>query len=171
MALAFAYANAHAADTAREYSLKAAYLYNFIKFITWPEPAASDAELRICIMGVDPFGAELSFLQNKTWQKRAIKLQQAKASELHACHVVFISRSERANLKEIIDATRAEPVLTVSDIDGFADAWGMIGFVTDASDLRLEINLSAAQAVGLEISSKLLEVAMVRGVPESRGAQ
>jgi len=156
---------AHAVKPARslpEYRVKAAYLYNFIKFVSWPaqEPQNKNTIL-VCIAGTDPFGAELSFMHNKVLQNRTIKVQTVTLEQLGACQIVFISRSQRSQLAAVFTALQSKPILTVSDIEGFAEGAGMIGFAMNESQLHLKINLHAAQAVGLEISSKLLEIATV----------
>jgi hypothetical protein len=138
------------------------YLSHFLTFVTWPRQiATSNQPLQICIVGVDPFGTEFSFLRSKAVNKRAVDVHVAAVEALGECQIVFVSRSEQYRLNAVLSAVRGKPVLTVSDIDGFAQASGMIGFATHASQLELQINLRAARDAGLDISSKLLEVATV----------
>ncbi len=86
-------------------------------------------------------------------------------ADIGECHILFISRSENERVPEILSAVKNRPVLTVSDGDGFASQGGIIEFFTDKSRIRLRINLDAAQAANLTISSKLLRVAEIVRMP------
>src|SRR6266568_2546236 len=106
---------------ASEYQLKAAFLYNFAKFVEWPPQAFPDAAtpFTIGIIGEDPFGDDLErTVQNKTANGHPFMAKQVKAlSELKTCHILFISASERKRLPEILNAVRGAGVLTVSEMD------------------------------------------------------
>ena len=107
-----------------EYKVKAAYLYNFTKFIKWPTHAFSsetNSTLNICILGEDPFGSTINLLKNKTAKGHEVSVVYLE--ELTAdsnCHVLFVSRSLKNNVKEILEKVASKNILTVSDIDGFA---------------------------------------------------
>jgi hypothetical protein len=147
-----------------EYQVKAAYLYNFGKFVTWPRdsPEGDDHTFTICVLGKDPFGALLdSTLLNQTIDgKSAVAKRIAKAQDATSCHVLFISSSEERQLKEILMGLNNVPVLTVSDIAQFSQRGGMIEFVTDDDKVRFEVNVSNAEHAGLNVSSELLKVAV-----------
>ncbi len=149
--------------SATEYQVKAAFLYNFAKFVEWPPgsfPNAS-APLQICVWGRDPFGQEL---QDVTHEKivnghplevnHVVDLPQARS-----CHVLFIPFSEKAQMKMILEGLRGASVLTVGDTRDFAARGGMINFVLDDDRVKFEVNRRAAEEAGLKISSKLLGVA------------
>lgn len=146
-----------------EYQVKAAFLYNFAKFIEWPPASFSSdsAPFLICVLGRDPFGKEL---QNITREKmvnghrfeidRLSDLQQ-----IRGCHILFVSAAEKTPLTQILEKLRGASVLTVGDSQGFAEKGGMINFVLEDDRVRFEVNREAAGEAGLKISSKLLSVA------------
>ena len=150
---------------ASEYQVKAVFLFNFAQFIDWPPEAFRDsaAPLSICVLGPDPFGDFLDqTVRDERVGGRALQVQRYhSADEIRTCHILFISRSEGSSPEDILSGLRQRPILTVSDIDGFAERGGMIAFVTDRHRIRLKINAKAAGAAHLTISSKLLRVAEV----------
>lgn len=148
-----------------EYKVKAAYLYNFTKFVTWPDQAfdsAPDAPLSICILGEDPFGHSIDLLANKTARGRNVALNYLQdIRQADACHVLYISRSEKNSLDGILQYLGDRPVLTVSDIDGFAVKGGCIRLDIIDGKVRFNINIQAARRAQLQMSAKLLELARV----------
>ncbi|GMQ87402.1 MAG: hypothetical protein BMS9Abin08_0603 [Gammaproteobacteria bacterium] len=145
-----------------EYRVKAAYLYQFTKFTEWPDKEFSDgkAPIRICVLGRNPFDKSLDEFSSKTSQNRTLVVEYlASFQEISRCHVVFISRSEEKYLSQILQLTEHSPVLTVSDMEGFARRGGIIGLVIERGKVRLEINPEASNHAGVKLSSKLLEVA------------
>jgi hypothetical protein len=149
--------------TAGEYQVKAAFLYNFAKFVEWPPSSFSDASapFRICVFGPNPFGTELRDITNakmvnghKLEVYQVIDLQTART-----CHIVFIASSEAGQLKRILESLRGSYVLTVGDIKGFAEQGGMISFVLENERVQFVVNRKATEQSGLKISSKLLSVA------------
>ena len=148
-----------------EYKVKAAYLYNFTKFVTWPEQAfdaSPDAPLSICILGEDPFGHSLDLLANKTARGRTVALNYLQdIRQAGRCHVLYISRSEKNSLGGILQYLGDRPVLTVSDIDGFAVKGGCIRLDIIDGKVRFNINVQAARRAQLKMSAKLLELARV----------
>lgn len=150
---------------APEYEVKAAFLYNFAKFVEWPAQAfpSSSAPLRICALGHDPFGDTLNrIVQGKSISGRSILNQQVQSfADARACHILFFSRSDPDTLKQALDHLRDAPVLTVGENSEFLHLGGMINFVLEEDRVRFEINLRAAERHRLKISSKLLSVAHV----------
>lgn len=148
-----------------EYQVKAAYLYNFSKFIKWPAnaPSANSDSFTICVLGSDPFGAVLdgTVAGEAIDNKRVAVRRVATAKEAAGCRIVFISATEDARLKPLLLALDKSGALTVSDMPGFTDRGGMIQFVLDGHRVRFEINLAAASSAGLSLSSELLRVATV----------
>jgi hypothetical protein len=149
--------------TAGEYQVKAAFLFNFAKFVEWPSSSLPDlsAPLRICILGRDPFGDELrNITKEKTVSGRKLQIDQlVDLQHARTCQIVFIASSEKAQLKGILEALQGANVLTVAYTKGFAEQDGMINFVLENDRVQFEVNRKAAEQAGLKISSKLLSVA------------
>jgi hypothetical protein len=147
-----------------QYQVKAAFLFNFAKFVEWPpESFAGEASpLVIGILGDSPFGGDLErTIQNKTINNRSLVIKQLHLlAEATNCQILFISNSENKRLPEIIQSLRGTAVLTVGETDGFTQAGGIINFVPEASKIRFQINDDAAKAARLKISSKLLSLAV-----------
>ena len=145
----------------REYLIKAAILFNLAKFATWPDSAFNNADtpLRLCILGRDPFGPALESLQGKQIGLRnLVTTTIAEVKYAAACHVLFVSASEKDRLALILDALSELPVLTIADIAEFAVAGGIVG-LSEADDRSvLEVNIGAANQAGLKLSSKLLRL-------------
>jgi hypothetical protein len=148
---------------ASEYEVKAAYLFNFGRFIEWSDKAAPAKEgaFEICVLGQDPFGSTLDATLNGTSLKgKSVAAKRiSKAQDINSCRILFISSSEDGRLKEILETLEKSNVLTVSDIPGFSQRGGMIQFVVQGSKVRFEINLGSAEEAGLSVSSELLKVA------------
>lgn len=146
-----------------EYEVKAAYLFNFAKFVTWPGQAfdSPNAPLTICIAGPDKFGASLdSLIAGERIGGRPIAAKRiAEPGDMGGCHIVFVGASEAARARSFLDSAHKRNALTVSDMPHFAERGGMIQFVLDGGRVRFDINLKAAQDAGLALSSELLKVA------------
>jgi hypothetical protein len=151
------------AATAREYQLKAVFLFNFAQFVAWPPPAfaAPDAPLVIGVLGEDPFHKTLDdTVRGEKVEGHPIAIERyRRVDDLKTCHVLFVCRSEIAHLDQILARLKGQPVLTVGDVEGFAQRGGMIRFVNDNNKVRFRINVEAAKAANLTISSKLLRPA------------
>jgi hypothetical protein len=159
-------ATAYAEDQTLEYKVKAVYLYNFTKFVSWPDTTllGDTHPLNICVLGKNPFGPLLEPITHMKTHARTITIENIEdvhALEKKSCPILFISASEQGDVAELLQKTAPMHILTVSDIDGFAHHGGIIGFVVKEEKVRLEINLSAARQAGLTISAKLLEIATV----------
>lgn len=144
-----------------EYEVKAAYLYDFGKFVAWPKPAAV-GDFNICVLGADPFGASFdATIAGETINgKKVVVNRIAKPQDAVNCRILFISASEESQLKEILAVLDRTSVLTVSDISQFTRRGGMIQFVIDAQRVRFEVNVTRAERAGLILSSQLLKVAI-----------
>ena len=159
--LAFSQARADLLPT-REYRLKAAFLYNFAKFVEWPAEALSD-EKATFILGVlgenDPFGPALESIRGKTVRGKILTIKRFEGlQDLAACHILFIASSEKEQLEEALEFLEGSSVLTVGEMERFAEMGGIINFVVKKNRLRFEINLDAGRRAGLEISSQLLNL-------------
>jgi len=150
-----------------EYQLKAAFLFNFAKFVEWPPKSFPEptAPFIIAVLGDNPFEGELDrMVHGKAINGHPFEVKQLKGlSEIKACHILFISKSERRRLSEIMTALGAANVLTVSEMDRFLPAGGMVNFVMEGNKVHFEINDEAARSAGLRISAKLLNLARRSG--------
>ena len=153
------------AQVSREYDLKAAFLYNFTAFVTWPEGALPSPEIPfvIGVLGHDPFGAALDeIVAGEKVGSHALTVRRLEHLDQAAdCQILFVSASEARRVPDILKHTANRPVLTVSDLPDFARAGGVVGFSTENNQLRLHINAASARRAGLTVSSKLLRLARV----------
>jgi hypothetical protein len=151
------------AQSPTEYQVKAAYLFNFIKFVEWPDasPADTQAKWTIGVVGNSPVGDELSKLvegKNILGKELQVKTFQA-TDNLRACNVLFISESEKKHLPTILAGLRGSSVMTVADMEHFIDAGGMVQFVVEDARVRISIDVGATGRARLKVSSKLLALA------------
>jgi hypothetical protein len=153
------------AQSATEYQVKAAFLFNFARFVEWPPDAfpSPDSALQICVLGEDPFGRDFEqVIVDKTVNGHRIEIAHPDGTpQARACQILFIAASEKARLPSILQGLKGASVLIVGDTPGFAALGGAINFVLDDSRVRFEINLKAAELAHLKISARLLTVAKV----------
>ena len=151
------------ADSTREYQIKAAFLYNFAKFVDWPADRFTDenSPLLLCVIGTDPFGPTLEHtVSGRKIKGRAIIINRGKAIDnLKFCHLLFVSSSERENMREIVASLAGASVLTTGDMDRFANQGGIINLIKRGNKIRFEINSNAAAQSGLKLSSYLMGLA------------
>lgn len=151
-------------DRPSEYQVKAVYLFNFSRFVSWPPRQAGDASgpFAICVIGKDPFGPVLdaTVTGENIAGKVVVARRLAQVAQATSCRVLFISSSEESRLKDILAALDKASVLTVSDIAHFTDRGGMIQFVLQGDRVRFEVNLASTADAGLTLSSDLLKVAV-----------
>jgi YfiR/HmsC-like len=151
--------------SAGEYQIKAAFLYNFAKFVEWPPSSFRDesAPLQICVIGRDPFGEALrNITHEKTVNGHKLEVHQIVDLRLaRTCHILFIATSEQAQLKRILESVEGSDALTVGDTKDFIEQGGMINFVLENERVQFEVSRKAAERAGLKISSKMLAVAKV----------
>ena len=153
------------AQSPREYQIKAAFLYNFAKFVEWPDDRFADkkAPVVLCVIGIDPFGEILEqTMKGKKIKGRAIIINRIKELEnLKSCHLLFVSSSEREDVPQIVGLLSGASVLTTGDMDRFANKGGIINLIKRGNRIRFEINPDAADRAGLKLSSKLLNLATI----------
>jgi hypothetical protein len=151
------------AQSATEYQVKAAFLFNFAKFVEWPADAfpGVDAPLQICLLGQDPFGREFEeVIGDKSVNGHRIEvIHPSGVPQARGCQIIFVSSSEKRQALEILRGLRGATVLTVGDSAGFAGMGGIINFVLDDGRVRFEITVKAAERAHLKISARLLTVA------------
>jgi hypothetical protein len=147
----------------REYQIKAAFLFNFGRFVTWGPDAFADAEAPfvIGVLGDDPFGETLDALvEGETVQGRRAQIERyGSLEDVGDCQILFISSSEVSRLERVFASVVGRGILLVGEAEGFADRSGMIRFIVVENRLRLEINTAAVVSEGLTISSRLLSLA------------
>jgi ribosome-associated protein YbcJ (S4-like RNA binding protein) len=164
----------------REYQVKAAFLYNFIKFVDWPKEKVTDpnAPLTIGIIGKDPFEDAFEPLQEKAARDRKVVIQRfegfveleksgkkkkdqphPKSQDIQKCHLLFICPSESERIADIIASVKGHSVLTVADTQGFLESGGIINFIMEEQKVRFEINVTNARRAKLQIRSQLLRLA------------
>jgi hypothetical protein len=153
-----------AAQVADEPSLKAAFIYHFAKFTTWPADAfaSSPQTISFCVVGKHELGTAFDqILHGKTVAGRPVELKYLeRLKKDDVCNVVYVAPSEKSRVKKIVEASALGHALTISDLDGFADAGGMIRLVKVNDTIKFEINPRAAQDAGLKLSSALLDLAI-----------
>ncbi|EIJ41644.1 hypothetical protein BegalDRAFT_0732 [Beggiatoa alba B18LD] len=150
---------------AAEYQVKAAFLYNFANFVTWPSSAftSNQQAFRICIFGLDPFELILdNVLENQNAKgRKIIAVRLSDINDLSNCHIVFISQSAQYQLKNLLNRLSSYAVLTVSDIPNFALEGGMIELFTVDNKIRLAINPNKLEQVGIKADANLLRLSKI----------
>jgi len=132
------------------------------KFVRWPETAFANSHgvLQLCVVGEAEGDAALDTLNGKKLQDRVIEVAHLSHEDsLAGCQIIFINRSERERLAELLAAVARTPVLTVSDMQGFVAQGGMIGFTAVNGTTGFEINRAASSRAGLTIGAQLLQIA------------
>ena len=159
LSLSLSLASAHASIRS-EYEVKAAFLYNFTRFITWSNGATVSEPLDVCIYGDEPFGDLLAPLQGRRSQGRELQLRYPSVvADIAGCDVLFIGQSQSRNVDELLKMAQSQKgVLTVSDLPDFIRKGGIVGYVKQGNVIRFEISLKAAIEAGLTINSRLLEL-------------
>ena len=158
------------AEQVGEADVKAAYLFNFTRFVEWPDgtPPPSDP-FRLCVIA----DRTMTDLIERTMTGEAVKGRASKTAvpdsieEARRCQILFVGRTEMSRARPILSALRDDPVLTVSDAARFADTGGIIEFVRIDEHLRFRVNVEAAKRSRVSISSRLLRVAVdIAGAPK-----
>jgi hypothetical protein len=138
--------------------VKAAFLFNFLKFTEWPD--TSSATICLGVLGKDPFGDGLEALRGKTAKGRKVVIARfGRVEDAKDCDVLFIAESERGRLPHVLKSLQGSRTLTVGDQEGFCEAGGMINLVSARNKVGFEINVAAANRARLRISSQLLKLA------------
>lgn len=149
----------------KENSVKAVFLLNFARFVEWPPNAFASfgSPFVIGVLGDDPFGRalEAAVSREAIGGHKLIMERYRRVEEIRSCHILFIGETESGRYGQIFAGLAGRMILTVGDNDSFARRGGMIQFVTEAGRIRLRINLNAARAAKLTISSKLLRQAEI----------
>lgn len=158
-----------------EYQLKAACLYNLIKFVEWPQKIEDSNQITVGVIGTEPLAGFLGPLKDTKVKNKKVLIRQfpsyqeiqksdKKAMEeqlesVKKCNLLFICPSEAVNIKEILGLLTDTNVLTVGQDENFLKEGGMVNFVIEDQKVRFEINLAASDKAKLKISSQLLQLA------------
>lgn len=157
------------AVAAKERAVKAAYIYNFLKFSDWPEESfeAADSPVMVCFFGEDPIEVQMrKSVIGKMVGDRVVLTRQIKRSEANSmnaesgCHALYISgmdADEASGIAKLIPA--GSSILTIGDMDGFAKKGGAINFVVRGTNLKIQINTATIEGQGIHVSSRLLSIA------------
>ena len=165
---------------ATEYQIKAAYIYNFLLFVQWPEPNIPPIEARppktsppdrgqtitIVIIGKDPFGDAFKDVEGKLIRYKKKKLiikrydHYQKNITFDHCQVLFISSSERKDLRTILTQVKGKPILTIAETPGFLEHGGMFRLLEKRKKIRWEINQTPVKLAKLKLNSQLLRNAV-----------
>jgi hypothetical protein len=154
-----------ALPTAKEYQVKAVYLFNFSKFIRWPDSAFgfdNARPIRICVLGKNPFENFARVVRGKKIKGRPVRVLNLRDfRNSRSCHILFVSKSEEGHQAAILNYTRQYPILTVSDIKRFVTRGGMIQFYIRSNKVRFMIDPRTLREVGISASANLLRVAKI----------
>jgi hypothetical protein len=160
---------------APEYRVKAVFLFNFAKFIEWPQQAFATAQTpySICVLGQDPFSGDLDLaVRESTISGRRLVVRRiADIKGAAGCHILFVSSSEKRRLQAILGAIGDAATLTVGEDEEFTRLGGGLRFFFLEDKLRFEINLQATERARLKVSAKLLSLARVIGKPPPGGRE
>jgi YfiR/HmsC-like len=163
------------AQSVTDDQVKAAYIFNFAKFIEWPSQvfAAKDAPMNFCVLGRSPVVDELdSSIGGKSVNGHTIMVKHLHGpDEIKDCHLIFLAASAGKQQQKLIQAAKGSAVLLVAETPGFARSGGTINFITESGRLLFEVNVNAAESAHLRISSKLLALARIVSPGEERQGQ
>jgi hypothetical protein len=145
-----------------EYQVKAAFLYNFAKFVEWPPDAFANSNdpIGICIVGHNPFGSRLDVIvQGKKIGDRAFTVRRLPDTQQASnCQILFIGAAERKRTRSLLEALKGAGILTVGETGDFTALGGIICFKLEGTRVRLQVDLEAEEHARLRISSKLLSL-------------
>jgi len=141
----------------KEHLIKTAFVYNFLKFVSWGSPVKS---LTTCVEGKGSMAKALKSLEGKSVGDISIEVRWCKGvCRLERCRVIFVTSSWAGDLRKLLSRCESKGILTISDKDRFVDEGGIIGLKKEGGRIRFEINLKAAKDAHVFISSKLLKLA------------
>ena len=162
IALVFISLPVTANEDSRAYMIKAAFIYNFTKFVVWPQQdSSSDAKsFNVCLLGDDRLTAAANTIQGKSVQEKVLQIKTiSNAGENGQCEIIFLAISEAEQLQQALEILKGTRVLSVGCSNDFVDMGGIIGLFVENNKVRFDINSLAADDNGLKINSRLLELA------------
>lgn len=152
-------------DQQKVLKVKSAFLYNFIKYITFEQESKekSFSAFNVCVLGDDPFGSVLDKMsRRKAKGKNVFVKRMQQVEQVDQCHLVYVSQSKKGSLNEVFAFVENKPIATVSDITNFVDKGGVLGFVEVDNRIGIEVNLTHARRANVRISALLLEIAKIK---------
>lgn len=155
---------AQATEPTGEYLLKSAFLYNFAKFVEWPDSAfaASSTPLIICVLGNDPFGSSLDAIAAKTIKGRPLAIKRLRSVDgIRDCQMLYVSPNQLTQTAEIVRTLQKAPVLTVCDVEACAEEGVMLNMRMVENRVQLDMNLDAVQRTPLKVSSQLIKLTRI----------
>lgn len=154
-------ASGRAAADNSEADIKAAFIYNFAKFVEWPEGylPTDNGVLRLCVLGETPLGLKLRQLEGREAQGRRIDVRMlTRSDDWPGCHMMFVASPGDA-LRLPDNGNGNGSVLTISESPRFLHQGGIISLFVDGNRVQFSVNLPAAQQAGLKLSARLLQLA------------
>lgn len=153
----------YAQNTSNEYRIKAALIYKIMKMVSWPnEKNNPNGAWYLCFLGEDTFGNMLDSIEHRIVRKQKLILRRnVTLNEVEDCHLLFISRSEQNYLTQILSKIEQLPILTIGDVDKFAQQGGMINLLKKRGRIQIEINNRAAREANLRINPRFLTLASI----------
>lgn len=150
---------AESPEAREQTEVKAAFIYNFTKYVTWPMAVEQSSDgLQLCVVGGGQLIDRLQSLNDRRVRNLAVKVAQRNADQrLDNCHLVYLSGA--VNVEPVLERLRSKPILTVGEGESFLQAGGMIALIPTDNRIRFSVNLGQAEASRLSISSKLLQLA------------
>ena len=153
-----------------EYRLKAAFLYNFGKFVTWPE----DGEIEEMVLGVwnpRPFGGILQTMSDKRIRGRPIRvITVSSAEEARQCHILFLN-APRKVAEAVLAELQNAPILTVGEYHEFGNNGGLLSFFPEKGRVRFKLYQPNVEASPLRFSSELMQLATIVDLPSKAPAK
>ncbi len=162
---------AEAPRTADEYAVKAAFLYQLAKFVDWPanKLKADDSPLIIGVTGQEAFERVSATLQGKSMDRHKVIVRLITGEDqIHDCHILLVSRSQKQRVPEMLDTASKAAVLTLGEADDFLESGGMIRFYIESDNLRLEIDMNAVRRAGVSIKANALSTLISKGIGKLR---
>ncbi len=140
-----------------EEELKTAFVYNFLKFVSWPKFLGDT--LHLCVVGKTALKSYLPALNGRFIKNRVLKVTVIEGEPLSSCQALFVGSLSSNKLKFLLEEAKHESVLTISDLPGFLKNGGIIEIFQVNNRLAFGVNLIAARKSGLKLSSRLLKLA------------
>lgn len=154
-----------AVSSVSEYDVKATFLFNFLKFASWPPSAlAPGAPIEVCILGDSAIASSLEVFRGQLVDGHRLEVRPVvDPYDLRFCHAAFIGEREGHRAATALTTLDGASVLTIGEQDDFLDRGGIINFISESSRIRFDINQEAAERVKVKISAHLLRLARKTG--------
>ncbi len=164
LTLSLVQVSAFALESAKEYEIKAVYLFNLGSFVRWtPDSLQAGKTFQICIVGQDPFGADLDYVvktQKEVQEHPVVVKRLADLTQFTGCHILFVNSSEQLQLPSILAKVKNKPILTVGDSEYFVAQGGMVQFYQNDGKIRLMLDPQTIRESGLKASAQLMQIAL-----------